>query len=621
MSSRLRGGCAGTVLLFLLCTASTEAADRHVLLLQSLERGNLTSDFFTGNFRVDMSQRTADSITFTEFVVNPAGFDETPERAFVDFLRAAFANRAPPDLVMTIGGPAATFARKYGRQIFPESPLLFAAVDQRFLEDAPLAKYETAVAVLNDVPGIVDDILRLFPRTSTVFMVTGSSPLGRFWRGQLERDFQRFGSRVRFVWSDEFSFAEILQRVSTLPPDSAVLYLTLSTDALGGAYPEDRVLAEIHTAANAPLFGAQGAMLGHGIVGGRLMSIDELGRVTADVASRILAGESPASIQTPVQKPGLPVFDSRELQRWGVSEGRLPPGSGVRFREPGVWDRFKWVIIGASLVVLAQALLIGGLLINRVKRRRAEQLLRRNVADLNAARGALSNLSGRLMNAQEQERTRVARELHDDVSQRMTFLAIDLARLREMLPAGATDAQGQAQGLSDALIALGRDIQGISHRLHSSKVDLVGLSAAAGSFCKEVSSRHDLTIEYIDENVPTRLPEGVAINLFRVLQEALSNAVKHSGARHCRVTLRGSADALNLEVTDDGRGFDGDAAVKGHGLGLISMQERLKLVNGDVVTESKVGAGTAVRASVPLRPAPMTEAQAVSSSADGAVPS
>jgi signal transduction histidine kinase len=610
--------CTG--LLVLLWAPSSDAAERHVLVLQSLNSGNLTQDFFTGSFRSAVDASESDLVTIMQFVVSPSGSSQIPAEAIVEFLRAAFASRPRPDLVMTVGGPAAVFAREFVPGLFPESPLLFAAVDQRFLDGAPLAGHEAAVAVLNDMPAIVDDILQLFPRTSTVFMVLGSGPHDQLWREELTRAFQRFGGKVNFIWSDGLSLAEILRRVATLPANSAIYYLMFGADASGGGHSEERVLAAIHEAANAPLFGSQGAMLGHGIVGGRLLSIDELGRATADVALRIMKGESPRTIRTPLLKPGLPSFDWRELRRWGVSEDRLPSGSVVRFRESSIWDRFKWIIIGGMSVVFGQALLIGALLVNRAKRRRAEALLRNNVADLDTARSALSHLSRRLMEAQEHERARIARELHDDISQRMTFLAIDLAQLRATLPADAA-AQEHAQSLHDALIALGRDIQGISHRMHSSKVELMGLAAAADHFCREVSSHHDLKIEYLQANVPRRLPGGVAISVFRVLQEAVSNAVKHSGARHCTVTLRGFGDVLSLEVIDDGCGFDTKAAAQRHGLGLISMQERLKLVNGDVVIESRVNAGTVVRASVPLPPEAPTEHQAVPSSSARVRPS
>jgi signal transduction histidine kinase len=175
-----------------------------------------------------------------------------------------------------------------------------------------------------------------------------------------------------------------------------------------------------------------------------------------------------------------------------------------------------------------------------------------------------------------------------------------MARLREQLPDAEGDTQEQARQLHDAVIALAHDIQAISHRLHSSKIDLLGLSAAAASFCREASTRHNLSIEYAHENVPSQLADGVAISLFRVLQEAVSNAVKHSGAERCKVKLHASNGTLTLEVADDGRGFETVAALKGHGLGLMSMQERLKLVNGEVAIRSKAGVGTTIRATVPL---------------------
>jgi PAS domain S-box-containing protein len=421
----------------------------------------------------------------------------------------------------------------------------------------------------------------------------------------------------------------------------------------------------------------------------------------------------------PVRRPDHAIFDWRELQRWNVSESRLPQNREIRFRPQGVWQRFWWLIVAGASALVAQTLLITALLLSRVKRRRAEEALRESegrfralansapvlirvsdgdlqctdvnlpwiaftgrpleaelgsgwlsgvhaddraryvetarralehrdpfriehrlrrrdgeyrwiltssvpkfkidgafvgyiasaidISDLKAARAALSNLSGRLMEAQEQERARVARELHDDVNQRMSFLAIELAQLRSTLPDSAADARGQMDALYDGVVALGRDIQAISHRLHSSKLAHVGLATAAASFCSEASTLHGLRIEFVHEHVPPDLPEGVAVSLFRVLQESVSNVVKHSGARRCMVTLRGVEDRVRLDVIDDGRGFEVNAALTGRGLGLISMQERLRLVQGDLVVESSVGAGTAVRASVPVR-APAADA-------------
>ena len=123
--------------------------------------------------------------------------------------------------------------------------------------------------------------------------------------------------------------------------DSAIFYLTFGTDAQGGAYADERVLADLHATANAPLFAAQSVYLGAGIVGGSLMSIDDLSRNTADVAIRLLNGAPPGSINVPPQRPGQPIFDWRELQRWGIPESRLPPGSVVRYRAPSLWQRIQ----------------------------------------------------------------------------------------------------------------------------------------------------------------------------------------------------------------------------------------------------------------------------------------
>ena len=225
-----------------------------------------------------------------------------------------------------------------------------------------------------------------------------------------------------------------------------------------------------------------------------------------------------------------------------------------------------------------------------------------DITDLKAARATLSNLNRRLMEAQEQERSRVARELHDDVCQQMTVLALELDRLGKSLPASEADARQQALHLYNEVKALAAHVNGISHRLHSSKLGLLGLAATIESFCKEISSHHGVTVEFVHQHVPATLPEGVAINLFRVLQEALSNAVRHSGASRYHVSLCATDDQLQLEVVDEGRGFETAVALATSGLGLVSMQERLKLVNGSVAIESKPGAGTKIRAAVPLRP-------------------
>ena len=168
--------CAVLAGIFMLASAA-EAAEppvRQVLVLQSFNRGNLVVDHFTGEFRVELDQRAGKPVNVVQVVVGPTGFVGALRQAVVDFIRSTYAGRPPPDLIVTIAGPAAVFARKYRAQLFPDTPLLFASVDQRFLQGAPLGENEAAVSVINDFPGLVDDILQVLPETRHVFMVLGS---------------------------------------------------------------------------------------------------------------------------------------------------------------------------------------------------------------------------------------------------------------------------------------------------------------------------------------------------------------------------------------------------------------------------------------------------------------
>ena len=172
---------------------------------------------------------------------------------------------------------------------------------------------------------------------------------------------------------------EILRRCSSLPEHSAILYVSFGTDAAGAAFPDEQLFTELREAANAPLFAGQSTFLGHGIVGGSLLAMDEMSRDTADVAVRLLHGAAPTSIDVPVRLPRQPTFDWRELQRWGIPESRLPPGSIVRYRAPSLWSAYRSTVLGVMGVLAIQSLLIVGLLYQRRARQRAETESRRNL--------------------------------------------------------------------------------------------------------------------------------------------------------------------------------------------------------------------------------------------------
>jgi signal transduction histidine kinase len=222
-----------------------------------------------------------------------------------------------------------------------------------------------------------------------------------------------------------------------------------------------------------------------------------------------------------------------------------------------------------------------------------------DVTERKLAEEALSLMSGRLLEAQEEERTRLARELHDDITPRLTLVSMCLDRLKYG-GARAAEFGEEIEAASRQIGELVQDMQALSHRLHSPKLELLGLARAAAGLCAELSDRHGVTVDFRAEDVAERMPPELSLCLFRVLQEALNNAIKHSGSRQIHVSLRNGARAIELLVVDAGAGFD-RRATSARGLGLTSMTERLKLVDGELSIDSKPGGGTTVRARVPRR--------------------
>jgi len=225
-----------------------------------------------------------------------------------------------------------------------------------------------------------------------------------------------------------------------------------------------------------------------------------------------------------------------------------------------------------------------------------------DVTQRKLAEEALSSLSRRLIEAHEEERTWIARELHDDFGQRIALLAVNLEKVKQELPISAVEVGQRIEEVSRCVSDLGSEIQTLSHRLHSSKLEYLGLVAAARAFCSELAHRQNVEIAFRSQDIPKNLPQEIALCLFRVLQEALQNAIKHSGARRFEVSLQGVANEIQLSVHDSGVGFDPEKAIAGHGLGLISMRERLKLVDGQLFVYSEPHGGTTIDARVLLRP-------------------
>ena len=223
-----------------------------------------------------------------------------------------------------------------------------------------------------------------------------------------------------------------------------------------------------------------------------------------------------------------------------------------------------------------------------------------DMTDQKLAQGALEKISGQLIEAQEKERRRIARELHDDISQKLALLSVELVNTSECSDDLSEGTKESLQAIQQRCEEIAQDVQHLSHELHSSKLDILGMLAAIRGFCAELAKKHGVRVKFQQENVPKHLPRDISLCLFRVTQEALHNALKYSGAKEFDVHVNCTKREVQLMIVDAGAGFDVDAAKRHSGLGLMSMQERMNLVNGRFSVESRPGHGTTVFASAPL---------------------
>jgi PAS domain S-box-containing protein len=233
-----------------------------------------------------------------------------------------------------------------------------------------------------------------------------------------------------------------------------------------------------------------------------------------------------------------------------------------------------------------------------------------DMTDQKLAREALEQVSWQLIEAQEKERRRLARELHDDICQRLAMISLKIEKATRATTKLDVSVAEQLEQIWQQCSNLTGDVQALSHELHPSILDNLGLVTAVRSFCREVSAQNGVVVEFVGRDVPDSLPREVSLSLFRVVQEALHNAVKYSGQKHFEVRLQGESERLELEVSDQGVGFDAPNAKNGRGLGLVSMAERINQVNGTFTIDSQPNTGTRIRACVPLTPQKVRAASA-----------
>ena len=521
------------------------------------------------------------------------------ETVYLDFLRRKYKERRL-DLLLVMGDPAADFVSRNRDVLFSGTPVVFYTLSP---PPNPIANSTGLLNKLQFGPSI-ELALALQPDLEHVYVVVGTTALDRSRESQARAEFRAFEGRVEFTYLSGLVTKDLEARLRTLPPHSAVYFVVVSKDGAGELVQQMPYLSRVAAAANAPTYSWADVAVDAGIVGGwRRDQVAQM-KAIATIALRVLRGERADGIPLSSPDTDVDAVDWRQLRRWGLDESRLPAGTRVLFREPSIWDQYRRYIIAAVMLLLAQSVLIAGLLVQRAKRQRVElelrgreRELRGSQAQLHVSYDRIRDLSRRLLGEQEAERARIARELHDDINQQLAILSIELDGLR-------SDQQEvhSAKRLSRAMETtqgISTSVRELSHRLHPSRLRLIGLVAALDNLRRDLSPPH-LPIAFSHRDVPAEIDENVALCVFRVAQEALRNAVKHSDAAHIWADLTGGPSSVTLTITDDGKGFDVNGPPNA-GLGLISMRERVESVGGVLEIHATPTSGTGLKVTVPIQ--------------------
>ncbi|MEH2545050.1 signal transduction histidine kinase [Bradyrhizobium sp. AZCC 2262] len=583
---------------------------KRVLMLHSFGRDFRPWSAYALRIKAELARQSQWPLELQEHTLLTARFDNPgPEAPFVDYLRSLYADR-PPDIVLSIGAPAARFVQKYRAQLFPEAPMVLTAVEQRLVDRTLQTNNDTVISVYNDFSAFFGSILRVLPDTQTIAVIVGASPLENFWLNEAKKEAKPFESRVAFVWYADLSFEEILKRATALPPHTVLFWGLMSVDAAGVTHEGDIALRGLHAVANAPIFSFQEAFFGGDTVGGPMHSIDETSRKTANAAIRILGGEKPGDIK--VQPIGFasPKYDWREMQRWGISKSNLPPGSEVLFREPRTWEKYGWQLSLIAIVILIQGALIGGLLRERRRRHLAEVESRQRLVEL--AHLNRHSTVGELT-------TSIAHELNQPLGSILTNAETaelmlkssspDLDEVREIL----ADIRRDDQRASEVIRRLRSVLKKTPFEmryidLNETVRQVIGFVTAV-AHGREIALKCGTTSADLNVKGDAVQLQQVVLNLIVNAMEAISEA--EATEREVSVTTNLSGTSAEIRISDTGPGiatgdlrnvFDPFFTTKsqGMGMGLAIVRTIVEAHHGQVFAENQPSGGALFTIKLPI---------------------
>jgi signal transduction histidine kinase len=564
--------------------------NKRVLVLYEMDRSTPAVERVDRTLRGVLSGQPID--LYVEFMQTNLFRDASSQQRVLDGYRRKYQNRSP-NVIIAIGANPAQALLHARKSVFAGIPLIVCGSTEDLFGISQRENNFTGSWMRPDFMGTLEVALKLRPKTRNVFVVNGSGAIDTSLDAGARRSFQDIHQGIAFTYLGGLVMSDLLERLRGLPDQSVVLFGAITEDATGKQYfVATQSLPLVIQAANAPVFVMADTLVGNGAAGGSVMSYADQGRLAGEDALSILRGEAAADIPVAMVSNSY-VFDAQVLRRWGMDRSRLPVGR-ILLNEPAGFSRRLFVSLFLFTMLVA-AIAVIGLQRMRSRSKRLAQL------DEGRASDAMRlDLTRRLLNAQEGERTRIARELHDGIGQEIALLGIQIQK-----PKGAgsdpDDGRQTLEELGSRLSSIGTKVSNLSHHLHSSELEILGLAVAATKLCRELSADSKIQFTCSSTGIDINLDREVALSCFRLFQECLHNVTKHSHASAATVTLTQRGGELTIVVHDNGVGFDLSEARKTSGLGLVSMKERMNVIGGQFDIASEPGNGTTVTARVPLK--------------------
>jgi len=591
-----RGSVVVTLLAWAWPAAAAPQDTRTVLVLYSEQWLGPATAEFTRSLRESLT--SSPGVVLEAQHLDIARFaGEAHDSALAEWLRSRYDGRRLAAIV-ALGVPASVFAMRYGETIWPGARLIHASIDG---DQARLAieHGDSVIPRPFQYRRTVEHALQLWPTVRQVWLVAGATDQDRRWLAVAEADLAPLHDRISTQRVSDLRWDDLLVRVRRMPEDAIAIGVVFGADADGRAFVSGDALLEIARMANQPFFAVGSWSLGSGAIGGCVVDASALGRVTAQVVLRTLDNPAVATV-VPDAAVTRWMFDAVQLKRWNISESKLPAGSLVLNRELPAWRRYLGPLLATVLLIAAQGAIIGGLLVQRRNRRRVEVALRESEAKARASYQEVSELAGRLITAREEERARIARDLHDDIGQRVASLSIGLSRAQRQIPEAPNATRQTLSALEQQTSQLSADLRHLSHELHPSALEHLGLLEALRERCDDFSQQNDVAVRLDVSETWREVSDAFALCLYRVAQEALRNVATHARAHNVTVSLDRCDGRLTMQVSDDGRGFDPEATTRRSGLGLVSLAERVRMLGGELAVTAVPGAGTRLAVSLPV---------------------